>query len=43
MKDDLAYIEHIKEAISKIIRYTQNLTREAFEDNPMVQEGQAYS
>lgn len=38
MKDDLAYIEHIKEAISKIIKYTQNLTREEFEENSMVQD-----
>ena len=38
MKDDLAYIEHIQEAISKILRYTQNLTREKFEDSPMVQD-----
>lgn len=38
MKDDLAYIEHIKEAISKILNYTQNLTREEFEEKPMVQD-----
>ena len=38
MKDDLAYIEHIKEAISKILKYTQNLTREEFEENSMVQD-----
>jgi len=38
MKDDLAYIEHIKDAISKIIQYTQKLTREEFEANQMVQD-----
>ena len=38
MKDELAYIEHIKEAISKILKYTQNLTREEFEENSMVQD-----
>jgi uncharacterized protein with HEPN domain len=38
MKDNLTYIEHIKEAISKILKYTQDLSHDEFEENEMIQD-----
>ena len=38
MKNDLTYIEDIKEAIAKILRYTESITREEFEVAEMVQD-----
>jgi len=38
MKDDLAYIEHILRAISKIKDFTSNMDRSDFGENEMVQD-----
>ena len=38
MKNDLTYIEDIKEAIAKILRYTEGITREEFEVSEMMQD-----
>ena len=38
MKNDITYIEDIKEAIAKILRYTEGITREQFEGSEMVQD-----
>lgn len=37
-KDDFIYIEHILESIDKIQRYTENLSKEEFAKNEMIQD-----
>lgn len=38
MKDDLAYIEHILDAISRISKYIKDVSSEEFERNDMIQD-----
>ena len=38
MKDNLAYIEHILDAIARIKRYTENLSYKEFERSEMIQD-----
>ena len=38
MKDDRPYIDHILQAIAKVNRYTENLTREEFENDELIQD-----
>lgn len=38
MKDDRPYIDHILQAITKFRKYTENLTREKFENNELIQD-----
>jgi uncharacterized protein with HEPN domain len=38
MKNDMAYIEHILQAIEKILFYTENMSKSDFEINEMVQD-----
>lgn len=38
MKDDLAYIEHILEAIARIKKYTEGISFQDFEHNNMIQD-----
>jgi len=38
MKEDLMYIEHILESISKILKYTASLSFSDFQKNTMVQD-----
>ncbi len=38
MKDDLAYIEHILLSISKIKNYTDEISKDDFESNEMIQD-----
>ena len=38
MKDDRPYIDHILQAINKIKKYTENLTREEFEKDELIQD-----
>jgi uncharacterized protein with HEPN domain len=38
LKDDRPYIDHILQAINKIKKYTENLTREEFEKDELIQD-----
>ncbi len=38
MKDDLIYIEHILQAINKIIEYTKDISQFEFNKNEMIQD-----
>jgi uncharacterized protein with HEPN domain len=38
LKDDKPYIDHILQAITKIRKYTEKLTREEFENNELIQD-----
>ena len=38
MKDDLAYIEHILESISRILKYGKGLSFQEFEDSDLIQD-----
>lgn len=38
MKDDLIYIEHIIQAINKIIEYTKDISQFEFNKNEMIQD-----
>jgi uncharacterized protein with HEPN domain len=38
LKDDRPYIDHILQAIAKVNKYTENLTREEFENNELIQD-----
>lgn len=38
MKDDLAYIEHILEGISRIQKYINGISFQEFENNEMIQD-----
>jgi uncharacterized protein with HEPN domain len=38
LKDDRPYIDHILQAITKIRKYTENLTREEFENDELIQD-----
>jgi uncharacterized protein with HEPN domain len=38
LKDDRPYIDHILQAITKIKKYTENLTRKEFESDELIQD-----
>jgi uncharacterized protein with HEPN domain len=38
LKDDRPYIDHILQAITKIKKYTENLTRDEFESDELIQD-----
>ena len=38
MKDDRPYIDHIRQAITKIKKYTEHLTRAEFENDELIQD-----
>jgi len=38
LKDDRPYIDHVHQAITKIRKYTENLTREDFENDELIQD-----
>ncbi len=38
MKDDLAYIDHILRSIRKILEYTKNSGKKAFEEDTLLQD-----
>ena len=38
MKDDLAYIEHILDGISRIQKYTKGISYQEFENSEMIQD-----
>lgn len=38
MKDDISYIEHILQAIDRINKYTQGISRTDFDENEMLQD-----
>ena len=38
MKDDISYIEHILQAIDRINKYTQGISRTDFDQNEMLQD-----
>jgi len=38
LKDDSPYIDHILQAITKIRKYTENLTHDEFENDELIQD-----
>jgi uncharacterized protein with HEPN domain len=38
LKDDRPYIDHILQAIAKISKYTENLARQEFENDELIQD-----
>lgn len=38
-KDDLIYLKHVLDAISRIEEYTQNITYKHFMENHLIQDG----
>ena len=38
MKEDISYIEHILQAIARVFKYTEGISRDDFDENEMIQD-----